>query len=366
MTNSPKKRLLCYITHSPLFESCFPILERLHKRGLIHVDLVVASRMRKTDPGIIHAFEQAGMEPRFQSRANIELFSYFDIKRADAVLSHSDPYAYRKASRLRDTYLPTSRTPSIFVQHGMLQSGVNWELDQLGNHWYAELLLWWDAFDPEVSHFVKDDIADRVRKVGFIKKNTVPTRVFSTERTTFFESFKQRLLICTNFPDQTIRFDDDTQGQYYQIFDDFCARNPDVLLMLRAHRGKQNTVGKPLDEILACKYRNVIIMDRYSGDFAYSSIHDGLSICDGMISHASTAVLDGLYSGKPTGVLDNRWADLNSLPSITSLERLEAFSNDLDEIDPRDNDVVARFGDLESNLDLAAVHIEALMSQGGH
>ena len=152
--------------------------------------------------------------------------------------------------------------------------------------------------------------------------------------------------------------------QFYKIFDDFCARNPDVLLMIRAHRGKQNTDGKPLDEVLADKYRNVIIMDRYSGDFAYSSIHDGLSICDGMISHASTAVLDGLYSGKPTGVLDNRWDDLNSLPSITSLASLEAFSNDLDEIDPRDNDVMARFGDIESNLDLAAGHIETMMLQG--
>lgn len=30
-----KKRLFCAIPHAPAFDSCFPLLERLHERGKV-------------------------------------------------------------------------------------------------------------------------------------------------------------------------------------------------------------------------------------------------------------------------------------------------------------------------------------------
>ncbi|MFV2034200.1 MAG: hypothetical protein ACC631_03650, partial [Halocynthiibacter sp.] len=248
--NTAKKRLLCYVTHSPLFESCFPVLERLHRRGRIEVDLVLARRLLKTDPGLRDVFASTGLRPRLQSRARIELLSFSEMKRADAVLVHTDPYGNRKNSRLRDRFLPASRTPAIFVQHGLTQGGVNWEWQTLGHHWYADLLLWWESFDPEKSGFIKDDIRARVRRVGFIKKSFIAPRGFAPPLAGFLSQFRTRLLVCTCFPGQEFRFSDQNLKAAYEMFARFCRQNPDVLLLLRPHRGKQDTRGRDLDEAL--------------------------------------------------------------------------------------------------------------------
>lgn len=67
LSKSGKKKLLCYIIHAPLFESCFPLLERLNERGKIEVDLVIGARLPRTDPGIASAYRNrvcaSGIKP---------------------------------------------------------------------------------------------------------------------------------------------------------------------------------------------------------------------------------------------------------------------------------------------------------------
>ena len=50
-----KKRLFCAIPHAPAFDSCFPLLERLHERGCVEPVIFVGPRIRKTDPRVSYA-----------------------------------------------------------------------------------------------------------------------------------------------------------------------------------------------------------------------------------------------------------------------------------------------------------------------
>jgi hypothetical protein len=144
------------------------------------------------------------------------------------------------------------------------------------------------------------------------------------------------------------------------MFHEFCRRNPDLLLIVRPHRGKQDDRGKALDADLST-LPNAVVMDRYSGDFAYATMHESLAISDVVISHASSAVLDAVYDAKPTAVLQNDWASLAALPQVNTLADLEAFVVASDGIDPKDNAVIRHFGELDANLDRACDAIEDFM-----
>lgn len=360
-----QKRLTCFISHAPHFECCFPILARLQARGRIEVDPVINARMRRTDPGIVEAFRQEGLRARFQSRLRIEALSYPDMRRADAVLSYGDPLALRKGIRLRDFYLPASGTPSIFIQHGLIQEGVNLDWHGLGREWYASLILWWDRFDPAVSGFLSEETRARIRTVGFIKKNHLPLRPVPPEIAARLARYRQRLLVATTIPGQAHRFSPENLAQTYAMLGAFARRHPDIVLIIRPHRGKTNDAGRDLDTALDAAHDNVIVMDRYEGPFAYWNMHDSLQLCDGVIAHASSAVLDAIYANLPMAMLHNDRATFDPLPDITDLETLEAFSAGLNTIDVFHNPVRALFGELDANLDHAASLIEDFMLAPG-
>ncbi len=361
MAGAGKTTLLCYFTHAPLFESCFPLLERLNERDNIAVKVILDARLPRIEAGIAKALAATKIKVKRQHRARIELLSFAAIKSADAVLSHSDPLAYRKASRPRDWYLPASGTPQIFVQHGLLQSGINWPAGALGLRWYSKLLLWWDEFDVAESAFIEDDIVGRVQKVGFIKKAYAEARELPNGKAVFFAEFKQRLLICTSFGDHLARGGTGDQADFYSICDEFCTQNPDVLLILRPHRGRQDADYQKDDQALLAKHRNILIMDRHTGDFAYNSIHDILSHCDGVVTHVSSVILDAIYAGIPVGVLHNRWPKMDSLPNITSVETLETFAKSAPSLNPKETEVYQIYGAIEQNLERAALAIERFM-----
>ncbi len=364
MKNSDsKKHLLCFVTHAPTFESCFPVLERLSTRNKVDVDIIVSDRLIHKDVYIKNTLAQSGMNFRIQSRLKIELFSFSELKHADAILSHSDPYAYRKASRPRDHYLPASGTPQIFIQHGLIQTGLNWGDVNSDSNWYSDLILCWEGNTSEYSDNLKSDIRHKVKQTGFIKKQYSTPTPLAPDLEQFFSGFRQRLLVCTSFGDQISRFGMDTQKQLYQMLDQFCERNPDILLIIRPHRARNEKLEKEQIDLVQKKRQNLINMDRYRGPFAYSTIQDGLAICDAVVSHASTTILDALYANKPCAALENQMLQLNSLPQVDDIASLEDFSTNLQNIDPKVEYLRQSYGEIDKNLDRASIHIETFMEQ---
>ena len=358
------KKVLCFIAHAPHLETCLPILGALQKRGNVQVIPVISRRLKKTEPNLTACLRQLELKPVFRSRFSLELLSFFAMKRADAVLSYGDPLAMPKKIRMRDRYLIWSKTPSIFIQHGFLQEGITQDWEHLGSNWYASRILWWDDYDPTKAPFLTAETGARVCKVGFIKKNHIKPRLFPPALVQKINSYRQRLLICTTIPGHEHRFDQANLEQTYAMFDEFCMRNPDILMLMRPHRGKQNTRGKELDEALAQKHDNLIIMDRYAGDFAYTSIHDCLPLCDAVLTHVSSATLDAVYANLPTAMLHNYWDSLAGLPQVRDLASLEAFTENLDRVNILTNPTRQLFGELDQNVECAAKHVEEVaMSQ---
>jgi hypothetical protein len=90
---SRKKRLLCAIPHSPAFDSCFPLLERLQARGRVEPFVLLGPRLRQVEPRAEAAVRRAGVPYGAASLLRLELLAAWDILRSDAVLTHSDPLA---------------------------------------------------------------------------------------------------------------------------------------------------------------------------------------------------------------------------------------------------------------------------------
>ena len=158
---------------------------------------------------MIQAFSNTGLKPQFRSRFRLELLSFFEIKRADAILSYGDPLALPEKFRMRDHYLVASQTPSIFVQHGLMQEGINSDWQGLTKKWYSSRLLWWEDYVPASCPFLTEENGSRIRKVGFIKKNYIPPQSFSSDLMRFIRSFQKTLLICTTIPCHEDRFNDE-------------------------------------------------------------------------------------------------------------------------------------------------------------
>lgn len=345
-------------------ECCLPILDRLARRDRVEVDLVLNKRMLKTDPELSQVLSNSPISTRLKSRISIELLSYWDMRRADAILSYGDPTALHQKTRPRDQYLTASGTPSIFVQHGMIQEGVNLDCDWLGRDWYASLILWWAHAEPERTPFITDDVRKRVKSVGYIKKNLMPRRNFPDDLLQFINKFEKKILVCTSIPRDNNRFADESLQNLARMLDEYCSRNPKHLVMLRPHRARKTSLGVDAEEPQIDSHENLIVMDRHSGPFAYSTIHHSLQLSDMVVSHASSAILDAIYADQPTAVMQNDWQDLEPLHEVHDLHSLEQFVAAADKFDTKNNIIRKRFGELETNLDRAAELIEGMMLKG--
>jgi len=60
------------------------------------------------------------------SGVRLEVLLRGAMRRADAVLTHSDPLAYGKSARLRDRWEMAGPARVVFVQHGMKQLGLHY------------------------------------------------------------------------------------------------------------------------------------------------------------------------------------------------------------------------------------------------
>ena len=117
-----KKQIFCAIPHSPAFDSCFPLLERLHQRGSVEPYVFLGPCLKKIEPRAEIALRNAGLQYKAVSLLRLEVLSAIDVFRADAILTHSDPQAYGGKFRPRDAVTLGLKKPTIFVQHGMVQA----------------------------------------------------------------------------------------------------------------------------------------------------------------------------------------------------------------------------------------------------
>lgn len=354
-----KKRLFCAIPHAPAFDSCFPLLERLHERGVVDPVILVGPRIRKTDPRVEQAFEKKGTPFKRASLLRLEVGAVTDILRADAVLTHSDPLAYGNGKfRPRDTAILKSRKPVVFVQHGMVQSGLHETGTKQLWDFHASLLLLWAPLTAPYAPYLAPRIADRIRVTGLIKANVLEPWPLEKElRDALGRNWQQTVLICHNFGFEIGRYSAAMAKAAFSRWAKVAAARPNTLFLLRSHRGKAHPEVSELQFALADQFPNIVLSQRHYGLMRMATIHDVLSVVDRVITHPSTVILDALYQGLPVAIYDGVGPGLECLPRAQTVDQILAY---LDHPDPlsQAKPLFEIYGDPSRNLDIAASLVE--------
>jgi len=355
-----KPQLLTYLNGMPDIESMYPVLARLHARGKINVRAFVYSKQLRKETRLSEAFQSYGFIPELGSKLSIKFFFQKAMREADAVLSISDPLWDSPSRKRRANYLFKLNKPCIFLQHGAYQLGVNGRLTDGDMNYYSKKLLFWEPLAENRDLFA-DGVTDRTEIVGFTKQNILPMRKWSAEVEAWKAKYPRRLLVCQSFRWGHGRFTKDSIKQLYDLIEDIIARDPDIGIVIRSHRGKTRKNHKYHDNRLEKKYPNILFSRYYSGLLAKATIHDALDLCHAMISPTSTTVLDCAYSGKPAAVFDEGLKFFPDLPQINDAQDVESFLKQIDEPGPEQGALIKRFGQFDENLDRASAAIEDLL-----
>lgn len=354
--------LLAYLNGMPDVESTYPVLARLHARGKVRVRAFVYSKLLRKETRLRAAFEAQGFLPQAASKIRMKLLYQRDIRAADAVLTIADPLWDTTTRKQRGGYMRKIGQTSIFLQHGAYQLGVNGPLTEGPMPYYSQKLLFWEPLAENRALFAAD-VPERVEVVGFTKQNILPPPRWSAEVEAWRARYPRRVLVCQSFRWGNGRYSDEDIAQFYDLIDTVIARNPDLGIVIRSHRGKVRANHRAQDKALQARHPNVLFSHYYSGPLAKATIHDALDLCHAMVSPTSTTVLDCIYSGKPAAVFAENIAVFADLPQIDGPEAFEAFLRQIDSPGPEQAAILTRFGAFERNLDRAAEAIEATLAR---
>lgn len=351
------KRLLCALPHSPAFDSCFPLLERLHHRGRIAPFVLLGPRLREVEPRAEAALRASGLNYKAVSLFRLEVASAVDILRADAILTHSDPQAYGGKFRLRDTVILRSDKPTIFVQHGMVQAGLHYAGTKEKWTFHAGLmLLWRPLLDPNASFF-GTPVGDRIQVSGLIKANRLAPAPNKMDLERALGTWRQRVLICHNFGFESPLYPAEAQRYAFSQWAMLADSRKDTLFILRSHRGKRHKDNEALVAELIKGRPNIVVSERHDGLMRLATINDILSIVDRVISHPSTVVLDAIYDRIPIAVFNANHPELDQLPRADRADQIATFLDDPKAL-AKASMVRTMYGEIDANLNRAAVAVE--------
>ena len=352
-----KKRLLCACAHSPAFDSCFPLIERLQQRGIIEPLILLGPRLRKVEPRAETAVRAAGVPYVAVSFLRLEVFSVLEILRTDALITHSDPRAYGGKFRLRDFSVLRLNKPTVFVQHGMVQAGLHYAGPKPVWNFHANLILTWTPVPNPHATFFGSDISNRFRVTGLLKTNRLSPATTQHNLDQELGQWYQRLLICHNFGFESQLYSKEAQKIAFSEWGKLADSRPNTLFIIRSHRGKHHAENTRMLSDLTKNRPNIILSERHSGLMRMATINDVMAVVDSVITHPSTVVLDAIYAQKHVGVFNTNHPELSSLPHVDTAEQIASF------LDQRHSESSAKpikslYGEISENLDCAAKAVE--------
>jgi hypothetical protein len=357
------KSLTAFLPHSPAFDSCFPLLERIHQRGKIAVRAIVGNRLSRIEPRLQAALETSKIPYCRQNAARMELLCFRDVLKSTALITHSDPFAYGAGKiRLRDWLTTRLEKPLIFVQHGMVQAGLHHAGWKKQWKFYGKQMLLWKPLPPEASDFISEMDGHRWDVVGLIKANRLAVSPLSGQLRQQFSGYRQRVLICHNYGFEKSLYPAEAQAKMIRAWDRVIAARSDTLFIIRSHRGRKHPAFQSQIGQLCERHRNLILSDRHQGLMRMSTIHDVLCVVDRVLTHPSTVVLDAIYDDRPVAVFDSNDRQLASLYQADDEEGIHNFLDD-DRAADKSQELRKLYGNVDENLTRAASVVEEAVSQ---
>ena len=360
---SKRKSILLIVPHMPAFDSCVPLMIRLHKRGKVHVKIIISQRLIKIDSRVEQALKASGVPYVVKSILGVELFSCLQIARSDFILTHSDPVAYGGKFRPRDNFIKMLKKNVVFIQHGMVQQGLHTQ-GVLRDVWdyYSQTLLIWADLPNTATNFLAPSVADRLHVTGITKTNLLDAWPNQDKVAAEFSKFSRRVLICHNFGFESERYSDHMLEKALKVWKAAAQSRPDIAFILRSHRGKRR---RDIEQKIAtvCKdCPNIIRSERHYGIMAMATINDVMAFVDCVISHPSTTILDAVYEGKPVAVMNSFQRIFDCLPNVDTLNDFTKFIED-DRKCSQNRTLQKTYGNVSDNLDKAARIVEQVINK---
>lgn len=346
-----KPRLIFFFNGLPEYEALFNIARRLLERGKVEPICISPSEVLRREPRLRPMIAASGLTVTLRPSRWIKLFPKRWLRKGDAAITMVDPTMDNSPTRPRSLAMLELETPTIFVQHGVMQGKLNLANDRRDIHYKSRLLLTFeDLIIPEI---LSEETRKKVRKVGFIKPLLFPPRPPKGA----LLDHERAILFCHSFR-WAGRYGEEDVARFYNLVGRFARAHTDYLIIIRSHRGKSRELYKAYDKALS-KIPNVVFSHAYKGPLRGMSITDVLGLADICVSTASTAVLDSVYMGKPTAIYENDQPVFRNLPNIDTIESLELFC-----IKPETADigaVKAHYGSVVQNIERACLEIEEAM-----
>lgn len=357
-----RKSFGVFMDGAPMMEGFFHVLAALRDSDRIDLRVFVPSGYLRREPRARATFAQAGLRPIIVPNLVLKRFHGWWFRGLDAIISISDPYTDRSTYRPRGMAAMARDLPIIFVQHSAVQGGLNFLMPLYDAKEYASsLILTYTPMDHMAHHFTPDTMA-KMRTVGFLKKFPMPLHQPTGELTQLLARFRKRVVLCHSFRWSMDRFENAEQGRFFAMVAQSAQDHPDILFILRPHRGKSGGEIAQQHKFLA-QNPNVIVSEADHGLLAGYALYDIIGFCDALVSHASTAVLDGLYGGIPAAVLAETSGDLwfPTLPRVGDADSLSEFITTARIDDPAYQAQIAEFGQFEDNIQRARQAIETYL-----
>lgn len=369
LTSSTRKHTLgAFLYGVPEFETLFHLLKRLNERGKLKLNIVLPSSLCRLEPRVPNLLSEARLPNKVVHSKVIKYFYRNCFLDMNVLLAISDPYMdSRRAHTRRNRYLVKLNLPSIYFQHGVIQTTLNcgspsdWGIPREKIDFYSGTAFLMEYPTQTQQKFFTDSALDRIDISGFIKKPCFPPKAPPTFIASQLSKYDVKLLIC-----HTLRsswFKDEEIQHFYSMIEKFAIDNPQIGIVIRPHRGKRRKRYEAHDRKLDNKCSNVHFMYHHHGPLKRMSITDALSITDMMISTPSTAILDSIYMGRPTAVCLNYHTIFENLPQITDADSIRKFVVNAKNNQEGANQLIARYGNLDENIERVCQKVEEIVTQ---
>ena len=351
-----KPRLLVFIEGLVQLENMGSIASSLVKRGQVDVKLLASTTALMRDRRFLSFLKRNAIPFKIVKKQRYWRNPAPYLEDVDAVLTISDPVKDLPLTRGFSEYYAKVGMETIYLQHGLVQYNLNYPLKGRDLRFHSGLILLWQ--DPQEQGILAPEYREKASIVGFTKNPVLPVKDLSLRSRWLRSKYRSVVVFCHSFI-LTEMFNEDDIETFYRIATEYAERNPKDLVILRGHRMRMRVVHRDRDRSLCKRLPNVVVSSKHFGAFSGLAFADLLAHVDAVVSTPSTALLDATYAGVPVAKIGDHPAVLESLPTITCAEDVEAV---------RDSSrsaalpmVMPEFGELETNIQHACDAIEAHM-----
>ena len=320
-----KRTLGAFITGNSEFETFNGILDRLNQRGILDIQIFAYRHFLRNQPYCKEFFQKAGLQMNILPKRIYKLFPKPWFKNLDALLVISDPIRDRFKNPRRSRYLHAINFPTIYLQHGVIQGGVNNPgiPPNPPLEFNSKLIFFFEELTENRSIF-SDDTLTSIHRSGFIKKPHVTLE--ASKYADILTKFQKKILFAHQF--RTKNHNSSVEiANFFRMVKTFAIEHSETAIIIRPHRGRPKKWHAEFDTQLKQECPNVFFANQRSGLLKGAMMDDLLAVTDVLVSTPSTAILDALYMHIPVAVTINDSEIFNSLPQINDSSSLHQYFN---------------------------------------